>query len=87
MLPSFKQKTFSLPDGTYLTIETGKLAKQADGSAVIKVGDMMLLASVVSKKSAGENIDFLPLSVDYQEKFAAAGKIPGGFLKREGNVC
>jgi polyribonucleotide nucleotidyltransferase len=86
MLPLFKQKTFSLPDGTSLTIETGKLAKQADGSAVVKVGDMMLLATVVSKKSAGENIDFLPLSVDYQEKFAAAGKIPGGFLKREGRL-
>ena len=86
MLPLFKQKTFSLPDGTSLTIETGKLAKQADGSAVLKVGDMMLLATVVSKRSAGENVDFLPLSVDYQEKFAAAGKIPGGFLKREGRL-
>ena len=86
MLPLFKQKTFSLPDGTSLTIETGKLAKQADGSAVVKVGDMMLLATVVSKRSAGENVDFLPLSVDYQEKFAAAGKIPGGFLKREGRL-
>ena len=53
MLPSFKQKTFSLPDGTSITIETGKLAKQADGSAVIKVGDMMLLATVVSKKTLG----------------------------------
>ena len=86
MLPSFKQKTFSLPDGTSITIETGKLAKQADGSAVIKVGDMMLLATVVSKKTAGDNVDFLPLSVDYQEKFAAAGKIPGGFLKRESRL-
>ena len=86
MLPLFKQKIFSLPDGTSLTIETGKLAKQADGSAVLKVGDMMLLATVVSKRSAGENVDFLPLSVDYQEKFAAAGKIPGGFLKREGRL-
>ena len=52
MIPSFKQKIFTLPDGTPLTIETGKLAKQADGSAVVKVGDMMLLATVVSKKSA-----------------------------------
>ena len=86
MLPSFKQKTFSLPDGTSITIETGKLAKQADGSAVVKVGDMMLLATVVSKKTAGDNVDFLPLSVDYQEKFAAAGKIPGGFLKRESRL-
>ncbi len=86
MLPSFKQKIFSLPDGTSITIETGKLAKQADGSAVVKVGDMMLLATVVSKKTAGDNVDFLPLSVDYQEKFAAAGKIPGGFLKRESRL-
>ncbi|MDB4291668.1 polyribonucleotide nucleotidyltransferase, partial [Cyclobacteriaceae bacterium] len=69
-----------------ITIETGKLAKQADGSAVVKVGDMMLLATVVSKKTAGDNVDFLPLSVDYQEKFAAAGKIPGGFLKRESRL-
>ncbi|MDB4316427.1 polyribonucleotide nucleotidyltransferase [Cyclobacteriaceae bacterium] len=67
-------------------METGKLAKQADGSAVVKVGDMMLLATVVSKKTAGDNVDFLPLSVDYQEKFAAAGKIPGGFLKRESRL-
>ncbi len=86
MLSSFKQKIFSLPDGTSITIETGKLAKQADGSAVVKVGDMMLLATVVSKKTAGDNVDFLPLSVDYQEKFAAAGKIPGGFLKRESRL-
>jgi polyribonucleotide nucleotidyltransferase len=86
MLPSFKQKIFSLLDGTSITIETGKLAKQADGSAVVKVGDMMLLATVVSKKIAGDNVDFLPLSVDYQEKFAAAGKIPGGFLKRESRL-
>lgn len=86
MLPNYIQKTFSLSNGTSITIETGKLAKQADGSAVVKVGNMMLLATVVSKKEAGENVDFLPLSVDYQEKFAAAGKIPGGFLKREGQL-
>jgi polyribonucleotide nucleotidyltransferase len=86
MLPNFKQIEFSLSDGTKVSIETGKLAKQADGSAVVKVGNMMLLATVVSKKEAGENVDFLPLSVDYQEKFAAAGKIPGGFLKREGKL-
>jgi len=86
MLPNYIQKTFSLSNGTSISIETGKLAKQADGSAVVKVGNMMLLATVVSKKEAGENVDFLPLSVDYQEKFAAAGKIPGGFLKREGQL-
>ena len=86
MLPNFKQKTFNLPDGREITIETGKLAKQADGSVVVKMGDAMLLATVVSKKEAGEDVDFLPLSVDYQEKFASAGKIPGGFLKREGKL-
>jgi polyribonucleotide nucleotidyltransferase len=86
MLPNHKQITFELSNGTSVSIETGKLAKQADGSVVVKVGNMMLLATVVSKKEAGENVDFLPLSVDYQEKFAAAGKIPGGFLKREGKL-
>ncbi|MFT4736124.1 MAG: polyribonucleotide nucleotidyltransferase [Cyclobacteriaceae bacterium] len=86
MLPNFKQIDFNLSDGTQVTIETGKLAKQADGSVVVKVGSMMLLATVVSKPEAAENVDFLPLSVDYQEKFAAAGKIPGGFLKREGRL-
>lgn len=86
MLPNFKQKTFNLPDGREITIETGKLAKQADGSVMVRMGDAMLLATVVSKKEAGENVDFLPMSVDYQEKFASAGKIPGGFLKREGKL-
>ena len=79
-------KTLSLPDGREITIETGKLAKQADGSVVVRMGDTMLLATVVSKEEAGENVDFLPLSVDYQEKFASAGKVPGGFLKREGRL-
>lgn len=69
--------------GKELTIETGKLAKQADGSVVIKQGGTMLLATVVSNKTASEGIDFLPLTVDYREKFAASGKFPGGFLKRE----
>jgi len=86
MLSTFKQKEFNLSDGTTVSIETGKLAKQADGSVVVKVNNMMLLATVVSKQEAGEDVDFLPLSVDYQEKFAAAGKIPGGFLKREGKL-
>ena len=71
-----------LSDGREISIETGKLAKQADGSVVLTMGKTMILASVVSKKEAMDNIDFLPLSVDYQEKFASAGKIPGGFLKR-----
>ncbi|MCL2682992.1 MAG: polyribonucleotide nucleotidyltransferase [Bacteroidales bacterium] len=77
------QKTFLLPDGREVMIETGKLAKQADGSVVVKCGNTMLLATVVSKKEAGENVDFMPLTVDYQEKYAAVGRFPGGFFKRE----
>ena len=79
-------KTFALPDGRKITIETGKLAKQADGSVVVRMGDTMLLATVVATQEAREGADFLPLSVDYQEKFASAGKIPGGFLRREGKL-
>ena len=79
-------KNFRLTDGREVSIETGKLAKQADGSVVVRMGDAMLLAAVVSAQDAKEGVDFLPLSVDYQEKFAAAGKIPGGFLKREGRL-
>jgi len=75
--------TFQMPDGKTITIETGRLAKQADGSAVVRMGDTMILATVVSKPEAGENVDFLPLSVDYQEKYAASGRFPGGFFKRE----
>lgn len=76
-------KTFNMPDGTPITIETGKLAKQANGSVVVRMGDTMLLATVVSNKDATPGIDFLPLTVEYQEKYAAAGKFPGGFFKRE----
>ncbi len=79
-------KTINLPDGRTISIETGKLAKQADGAVVVRMGDTMLLATVVSSKEAKEGVDFLPLSVDYQEKFASAGKVPGGFLKREGRL-
>ncbi|MTI21861.1 polyribonucleotide nucleotidyltransferase [Fulvivirga sp. RKSG066] len=79
-------KTINLPDGRTISIETGKLAKQADGAVVVRMGDTMLLATVVSSKDAKEGVDFLPLSVDYQEKFASAGKVPGGFLKREGRL-
>jgi polyribonucleotide nucleotidyltransferase len=79
-------KTITLADGRTISIETGKLAKQADGSAVVRMGNTMLLATVVSAKDAKEGIDFMPLSVDYQEKFASAGRIPGGFLKREGRL-
>ncbi|GAB3664908.1 polyribonucleotide nucleotidyltransferase [Echinicola sediminis] len=86
MLPNVISKTITLEDGREIIIETGALAKQADGSVVVKMGNAMLLATVVSKKEAGEGVDFLPMSVDYQEKFAASGKIPGGFLKREGRL-
>ncbi|MBL1180022.1 MAG: polyribonucleotide nucleotidyltransferase [Bacteroidetes bacterium] len=79
-------KTFTLPNRREVSIETGKLAKQADGSVVVKMGNTMLLATVVSNKTAGENIDFLPLTVDYREKFSATGKFPGGFLKRENRL-
>lgn len=70
-------------NGEKITIETGKLAKQADGSVVVRQGDTMLLAAVVSNKEAKEGVDFLPLTVDYREKYASTGKFPGGFFKRE----
>ncbi|MDO5656696.1 MAG: polyribonucleotide nucleotidyltransferase [Flavobacteriaceae bacterium] len=77
-------KEIRLDDGRSITIETGKLAKQANGSVVVKMGGTMLLATVVAAKDANDGVDFLPLTVDYREKFTAAGKIPGGFFKREG---
>ena len=77
-------KTFQMPDGTTISIETGRLAKQADGSAVVRMGNTMLLATVVAAQDAKENVDFMPLSVDYKEQYSATGKFPGGFLKREG---
>jgi polyribonucleotide nucleotidyltransferase len=80
------KKSFDLGDGRTIEIETGKLAKQADGSVVVKMGDTMLLATVVSTVGAKHGVDFLPLSVDYQEKYAAAGRIPGGFLRREARL-
>lgn len=76
-------KTIDLGDGKVITIETGKLAKQADGSVVVRLGDTMLLATAVSAKDARDDVDFLPLTVDYREKYAAAGRFPGGFFKRE----
>uniref|UniRef100_UPI003216C930 polyribonucleotide nucleotidyltransferase n=1 Tax=uncultured Draconibacterium sp. TaxID=1573823 RepID=UPI003216C930 len=76
-------KTIELADGRSITIETGKLAKQADGAVVVRMGETMLLATVVSAKEAKEDVDFMPVSVDYREKFSAAGRFPGGFLKRE----
>jgi polyribonucleotide nucleotidyltransferase len=78
--------SFDLPDGRTVTIETGKLATQADGSVVIRVGDTMLFCSVVSAKEAREGQPFFPLSVDYQEKYASAGRIPGNFFRREAKL-
>ncbi len=75
--------SFNLPDGRTVTIETGKLATQADGSVLVRVGNTMILATVVSAKEAKEGQSFFPLSVDYQEKFASAGRIPGNFFRRE----
>jgi polyribonucleotide nucleotidyltransferase len=79
-------KTCKLPDGREITVETGKLARQADGAVVVRMGNTMLLATVVANQTYKEGTDFLPMSVDYQEKFAATGKIPGGFLKRESRL-
>ena len=81
--PKAIQETIDLGDGRSITIETGVLAKQADGAVMVRMGDTMMLASVVSAKNAKEDVDFMPLSVDYKEKYAAMGKFPGGFLKRE----
>ncbi len=75
--------SFVLEDGRTVTIETGKLAKQADGSVVVRMGDTMMLATVVAAQEAREDVDFMPLSVEYKEKYAATGKFPGGFFKRE----
>ena len=76
-------ETIDLGDGRQITLETGKLAKQAHGSVELRMGDSVLLATVVSNKDAKDDVDFLPLTVDYIEKFAADGRFPGGFLKRE----
>ncbi len=75
--------TFTLPDGREISIETGKLAKQADGSVVVRMGDCMLLATACAKQDAMPGVDFMPLTVDYQEKYAGVGRFPGGFFKRE----
>ncbi|HCN12683.1 MAG TPA: polyribonucleotide nucleotidyltransferase, partial [Chryseobacterium sp.] len=74
---------FQLKDGREISIETGRLAKQANGSVVVKCGGTMLLATVVANKDANPGVDFLPLTVDYREKFYAGGKIPGNFFRRE----
>src|SRR5688572_32508972 len=86
LLPEFRQVSFDIGDGRQITIETGKLAKLADGSALVRMGNNMMLATVVSATEPKPGVDFFPLSVDYQEKFSAAGKIPGGFFKREGKL-
>jgi len=78
------EKSIDLGDGRSIVIETGKLAKQADGSVVVRMGNTYLLATVVSAKDAKPDVDFMPLSVDYKEKYSAIGRFPGGFLKREG---
>lgn len=80
------KKTITLPDGREITLETGKLAKQADGAVELRMGNTMLLATVVSAKQAGEGVDFMPLTVEYKEKFSSNGRFPGGFLKREGRA-
>jgi polyribonucleotide nucleotidyltransferase len=77
------KKTIDLGNGKHIEIETGKVAKQADGSVMLKVGNTMLLATVCADVDAKEGVDFMPLTVEYVEKFASAGKIPGGFFKRE----
>ena len=82
MIPKTFTQEIRIEDGRTITIETGKLAKQADGSVVVRMGDCMLLATAVSARKASP-VDFLPLTVDYREKFAAAGRFPGGFFKRE----
>jgi len=76
--PEAIKTTIDAGNGVPVTIETGRLAKQADGSVIVRAGNCMLMATVVSSQGAREGVDFLPLSVDYQEKYAAAGKFPGG---------
>ncbi len=80
------KKTIELGDGRTISIETGKLAKQADGAVEVRMGNTMLLATVVTAKEAGEGVDFMPLQVEYKEKYSSFGRFPGGFLKREGRA-
>ncbi len=83
MIPQLFVESIDLGDGRSITIETGRLAKQADGSVVVRIGKTVILGTVVSARKATPGVDFLPLTVDYREKFAAAGRFPGGFFKRE----
>lgn len=80
------EKSITLKDGRVITLETGKLAKQADGAVMLKMGNTMILATVVSAQEAGPDVDFMPLSVGYKEKFSAVGRFPGGFTRREGRA-
>lgn len=86
MLTQPIRKTFDIGDGRQVTIETGRLARQADGAVTVTMGNNILLATVVANKEPKEGQDFFPLTVDYQEKFASAGRIPGSFFKREGRL-
>src|SRR6201981_4015280 len=86
MLSQPIQSSCKLPDGQEVFIETGRLARQADGAVTVRQGNCILLATVVANKEPKEGQDFFPLSVDYMEKFAAAGRIPGSFFKREGRL-
>lgn len=79
-------KTVTLPDGREITIETGKLAKQADGAVTVRMGNTVLLATVVAASEAKPDVDFMPLQVEYKEKFSAVGRFPGGFTRREGRM-
>src|SRR5690606_11503308 len=83
MIPQAIKETITLADGREITIETGKLAKQADGSVVVRMVDTVLLATVVANKEANAGVEFLPLTVDYREKFYSGGRIPGNFFRRE----
>lgn len=80
---NIKEKNIDLGDGRIITLETGRMARQADGAVLLKMGKTMLLATVVAAKDAKEDTDFMPLSVEYKEKYASSGRFPGGFLKRE----
>src|SRR5512144_1211842 len=86
MLTQPIRKTFDIGDGREVTIETGRLARQADGAVTVTIGNCILLATVVANREPKEGQDFFPLTVDYQEKFASAGRIPGSFFKREGRL-
>src|SRR6188508_785570 len=86
MLSQPIQSSFKLPDGQEVIIETGRLARQADGSVTVRQGNCIILATVVASKEPREGQSFFPLTVDYMEKFASAGRIPGSFFKREGRL-